>query len=213
MKFHIITLFPEVIKNYIENAGIVARASHKQSFLYEIYHLRDFSEDKNKRVDDAPFGGGPGMILRFEPLFNAVQHIFKKIGSKKIPVVNFAPGGKKLNQREIKKWSISKSDQEIIIICGRYEGIDQRFLDKYVTHEYSIGNYILAGGEIPVLVFIEAISRLIPGVLNNHESPFDEERNYPMYTRPEEFEGLKVPQILLSGDHKKIQEWREKNQK
>ncbi len=175
-----------------------------------LYNIRDFSENKHKKVDDYPFGGGAGMVMTPQPIYSTYRHILKENNIQKPRVVYLSPKGKTFNQEMAK--SMAKEDN-LIFLCGHYEGIDQRIIDMIVTDEVSIGDYVLTGGELPALVMIDSISRLIPGVLNKVESYEDETfendlLEYPQYTRPREFEGRKVPEIILSGNHGKIDQWR-----
>lgn len=218
MKFDILTIFPDLIYHYT-NDSILHLAQKKELVRITAHDFRSDSADKFHRVDDKPYGGGAGMILQAEPIYNCLEKMglakdgkkVKKIGTK---IVIMDPAGKKFNQKMAQKFA--KLDR-LIIIAGRYEGFDARIYD-YVDEKISIGSYVLAGGELPALVITEAVSRLIPGVLGNEKS-LDEEtftidgKEYPQYTRPEEFRGQKVPEILLSGDHKKIKEWRAKKTK
>lgn len=226
MTFHIITIFPNIFESYF-NEGMIKRAQEKGLIKIKIYNLRDFAEDKRGTVDDRPFGGGPGMVIKVEPVYKAIKHI-KKTGelSKKSKIILLSAKGKKFNQNLASKFT--KFDN-LIFICGRYEGVDERVAKYIADVEISIGDYILSGGELAAMVIIETISRLIPGALGNIES-IEEKRlkktykltnlqtyklgSYPAYTRPEIFEpelGVKwrVPKVLLSGDHKKIAKWRE----
>lgn len=205
MKIDIITLFPEVIETYT-NIGIIGRALKNNLLNINYVNLRDFSEDKHRRVDDYPYGGGPGMLLKPEPLSAAI----KSLKNNNTYTVFLSPKGNVFNQN--KAIELSKKDQ-LVLIAGHYEGIDQRIIDMYVDEEISIGDYVLTGGELPSLVLIDAVARLIPGVLGSKESIVEESHNdnlleYPQYTRPEEFMGLKVPKVLLSGNHQKIKEWK-----
>ena len=211
MKFDIITIFPELFKG-VFNYGIVSQAKKRNLLEINIHDLRDFTHDKHKQVDDRPFGGGPGMILKPEPLFEAVE----SLRNDSSHVIFMTPQGKTFNQEKAEELSLSKS--HLIIICGRYEGIDQRVRKKMVDDEISIGSYVLSGGEIPAMVIVDAICRLVPGVIlneefNDNESFSDkEDRNrldHVQYTRPEDYKGMKVPEVLLSGNHKKIKAWRE----
>ena len=204
MKISIITLFPEVFDSIL-NTSILKRAQQKGKVIFELINLRDFGEGKHKLVDDRPYGGGAGMVLRADILAAALSSL------KKGHVVLTSASGKPYNQT--KAGNLSKLDH-IIIICGHYEGVDQRFIDKYIDEEISIGDYVLTGGEIPAMVIVDSITRLIPGVLKKPEATTNESFTEnllegPQYTRPEEFEGEKVPEILLSGDHKKIEQWRQ----
>jgi tRNA (guanine37-N1)-methyltransferase len=222
MQFDILTLFPEIIESY-GNMSILGRAQKKKLIKISAHNFRNYTKDKQGHVDDRPYGGGPGMILQVQPIFDCLKKIkalkARKAGeawkveknSKKQKIILLDPAGKKFNQRMAEKFS--KLDR-LIFICGRYEGFDER-IHKLVDEKISVGDYVLAGGELPALTIIEATSRLLPGVLGNEasleEETFsdqDESKEYPQYTRPEDFLGWKVPKILLSGDHKKIAEWR-----
>jgi len=205
MKFDIITLFPELIEVYAKN-GIIGKAIDNNFFQLNYVNLRDFSEDKHKKVDDYPYGGGPGMLLRPEPMFKALDAI-KKNNSY---IIYLSPKGNLFTQRKAKELS---SKEHIILIAGHYEGIDQRIIDRYVDEEISMGDYVLTSGELPVLLVVDAVCRLLPGVLGSDESVIDESHSnnlleYPQYTRPEIYMDMNVPEILLSGHHKKIEEWR-----
>jgi tRNA (guanine37-N1)-methyltransferase len=220
MNFYIITLFPEIFDSYLKES-ILGRAIKQKIIKINFINPRKFVSGKYRKVwpdgnvslqvDDRPYAGGPGMVMMAEPVIKAVESIIKKIKSKKFLVVNFVPTALKFTTTEAKK--ISKKYTDIIMICGRYEGIDAR-VDKILrTKKYSIGDYVLTGGEIPAMVLIDSISRQIKGVLGNFDSR-EEERvsSSEIYTRPEilEFKGkkYKVPKVLLSGDHKKIEEWK-----
>ena len=232
MTFHIITIFPQIFNSYLEE-GILSRAQKNNLIKINILNLRDFSSDKHKTVDDRPFGGGPGMVLKVEPIYKAVQFLkskslaspkfsspsANKIKSQKSKIILLSAKGKRFNQNLAYKFSKFK---EIVFICGRYEGVDERVTKYIADEEISIGDYILSGGELAALVIIEAISRLIPGVLGNIESIEEKRFNnsqpkggWPVYTRPAVFEpkpGVKwnVPKILLSGNHKKIDDWKKR---
>lgn len=212
MTFDIITIFPNVVEEYI-NTGIVSNALKKGFVEINVHDLRKWTDDKHKTVDDTPYGGGPGMIMKVEPIYKAIQELKRE----NTIVAITTPKGKILEQKELSDFSEQK-DLHMIILCGRYEGFDQRIHDHLVDYEFSIGKYVLSGGELPALVLIDGITRLIPGVLGNIESLNDEsftdgKLEYPQYTKPEEFNGWKVPEILLSGDHKKIEKYRQKRQK
>ena len=210
MQFDIITFFPQAF-GYLEQS-IIGRAIKHGKIKVKIHDLRKWTTDKHRTVDDRPYGGGPGMVMKVEPLYKAIKSIKKKRKSK---VILFAAKGENFSQTKAKIW---KNLDQIILIPGRYEGIDERIL-KWVDEEISIGDYVITGGELPAMVVIDSITRLIPGVLGKDESSKDESHQspgwleYPHYTRPEVFQKLKVPKVLLSGDHKKIAEWRKKNQK
>jgi len=206
--FDIVTIFPEVISAYT-NSSIIKRAQEKQLVKINIHNLRNWAKDKHKSVDDKPYGGGPGMLMKIEPIFNCLKDLKKENSI----VILTSPKGEKLTQKKLKELS-QNTNAHYIILCGHYEGFDQRIHDYLVDYEYSIGDYVLSGGELPALVLIDGITRLIPGVLGNEESLVSETFNsdipdYPQYTKPEEFNGWKVPDILLSGNHKEIKEWRE----
>ena len=214
MKFHIITIFPESFTSFLKES-IIWRAKKQKLFQVFLYDLWYFSEDRFHRVDDKAYGMH-GQVLCPEPLSKAIESIFKKC-KKKIPVIYFTPKGKVLTQKHVEKYA--QKFEEIIIICWHYEGIDQRIIDMYVDYEISIWKYVLSGGELAAQVFMDTIIRHIPGVLWNSESLAEEsfslklsrKKEYPVYTRPSEFLWKKVPEILLSGNHKKIEEWKKNN--
>ena len=206
MKIKIITLFPELIKGYLQEA-IIAKAIGTGLLNIEIMNLRDFSDNPYRSVDDSPMGGGDGMLLRPDILEAALLSVKNEMSH----VIYLSPQGELLKSQTAKKFS--ESDREIVLICGRYAGVDQRFIDKHVDQEISIGDYVLSGGELAALVFIEAASRFIPGVLGKIKSA--EEDSFkdglleaPQYTRPQDWSGMKVPEVLASGNHKKIAEWK-----
>jgi tRNA (guanine37-N1)-methyltransferase len=211
MKFDIITIFPNIIQEYI-NTGILRIAQEKELVEIEVHDLRKWTEDKHRTVDDTPYGGGPGMVMKIEPIYKAVQ----ELKEENSVVCITTPKGDKLTQSKLKELSEDKNTH-YIIICGRYEGVDQRVHENLVDYEFSIGEYILSGGELPALVFVDGVTRLIPGVLGNEKSLESESFNngddldFPQYTKPEDFNGLKVPDVLLSGNHKDIKDWRDKN--
>ncbi len=219
MKFKIITIFPEIFDSYI-NESIIKRAQEKGLIDIKPYNLRDWTEDNHKTVDDTPYGGGAGMVMKIEPIYKALKDIDPEDdGGKKKKIVLLSAKGKTWNQQLAKKYS--KLD-EVIFICGRYEGVDER-VTKLIDEEISIGDYVLTGGELGTLVMIDSITRLLPGVLGNAESAVQESHSapgvleYPQYTRPEEFEingkKYKVPDVLLSGHHAEIEAWRKKMSK
>lgn len=209
MKFDIITIFPDSVKEYL-NTSILKIAQEKGLVEINVHNLRDWAKDKHHTTDDTPFGGGPGMVMKVEPVFEAIKEL-KKEGSI---VAITTPRGEKLEQRKLVEFS-KKSDLHMIILCGRYEGFDQRIHDNLVDYEFSIGDYVLSGGELPALVLVDGITRLIPGVLGNEDSLSEESFNdgnldFPQYTKPAQFNNWDVPEVLLSGDHKKILEWRKR---
>jgi len=202
--FNILTLFPETFDGYL-NTSIVNRAIFKEQIKVEIINIRDFALDKHRQCDDSTYGGGPGMLLKAEPLSAALD----SINAKNKRVVFLTPSGKLFNQGYAKELVLEK---EIVFICGHYEGIDQRIIDLYVTDEISIGDYILFSGEVGSMVLIDTIARLVKGVIKE-ESLFEESfekglLEYPQYTRPRTFKGLTVPEVLLSGNHAEILKWR-----
>lgn len=215
-RFDIITIFPEVVAPYAQ-ASILGRAQKKKLLKIFAHNLRNWSQDRHQKVDDTPYGGGPGMLMKVEPFDLAVKAISKRQkaeGKKKVRVILTAASGKLFTQKDARR--LSKYDQ-LIFLCGRYEGVDHRVEEHIADEVLSIGNYVLTGGELPALVMIDAIARMIPGVLGSKESldaeSHDEEGmlEYPQYTKPEVYKKWKVPDVLLSGDHKKIAEWRKKN--
>jgi len=213
LHFHIISLFPKMIDSYIKDS-IVGRAIKAKKIKVDIYNPRDFSTDKHKRVDHKPYGGGPGMVMQAEPVLKAVA---KAIGrKKKVKIIIFSPSGRKFTNTYARE--LVEKNNHIILIAGRYEGIDSRVKKILKAEEVSIGDYILTGGELPALVVVDATARQIPGVLGNLESNEDERvASSEFYTRPEvlEYKGkkYKVPKILLSGHHKDIDEWRKRKSK
>lgn len=208
MNFYILTLFPEMVYQGL-NHSMIKRAVDNNIININCIDIRDFSGNKHKSVDDYPFGGGAGMLMRAEPIYNAYKSIEGKI-SKDTKVIYMSPQGKPYNQKIVESLSI---EEDIVIICGRYEGIDERLIEEIVDMEISIGDYILSGGELGAMVMVDTISRLIPGVLGKAES-YEEESfsenllEYPQYTRPRKFLDREVPEILLSGNHGKIEKWR-----
>lgn len=213
MRFHVLTLFPEMIMNGL-NTSIIGRAMTKGLIGLEAVNIRDYATNKHKKVDDYPYGGGAGMVMQAEPVYlsykSVADNIIEKTG-KRPRVIYLTPQGKVFNQQMAEELS---KEEDLIFLCGHYEGIDERVLEMIVTDNVSIGDYVLTGGELPSMVMIDTISRLVEGVLNNDDSAkyesFAENRlEYPQYTRPEEFMGMKVPSVLLSGDHKKVEKWRE----
>lgn len=205
MKFDILTLFPKMFEPLKES--IIGKAIEKEIIDLNIVDIRDFSKDKHKKVDDTPYGGGAGMVIRPDVVFDA----YESIKTDDAKVIYMSPQGKKLDQEKVE--SLSKN-KHIILICGHYEGIDQRVLDEIVDEEISIGDYVLTGGEIPAMVLIDTISRYVDGVLNensiNEESFSNGLLEYPQYTRPEVFRNVSVPEVLLSGHHENIRKWRRK---
>lgn len=205
MQFDILTLFPEMFKTLDES--IIGKAKEKGLINIKLINIRDFSKNKHKKVDDTPYGGGAGMVLMPDVVYDA----YNSIKSEKAKVIYMSPQGKKLNQKKVEELSKQK---HLILLCGHYEGIDQRVIDTIVDEEISIGDYVLTGGEIPAMVLIDAVSRYVEGVLKDNstkEETFSKGLlEYPQYTRPEKFKNQQVPEILLSGHHQNIDKWRRK---
>lgn len=213
MNFHILTLFPEMVMQGL-NTSIIGRAMKKGILSIEATNIRDYTKEKHGQVDDYPYGGGAGMVMQAQPVYEAYLHVLNQLnipeGEKKPRVIYMTPQGKVFNQKIAQELA---QEENLIFLCGHYEGIDERVLNKIVTDQLSIGDYVLTGGELPAMVMIDTISRLVPGVLNNNASAefetfHDNLLEYPQYTRPEEFMGEKVPEVLLSGHHKNIEKWR-----
>ena len=204
MQFDVLTLFPEMFSIIYESS--IGREKKNKHIYINLVNIRDFSENKHNKVDDTPYGGGAGMVMMPDVVYRAYNSLENKENAK---VIYMSPQGKKLNQEKVKELS---KENHLIILCGHYEGIDQRVLDKIVDEEISIGDYVLTGGEIPAMVLIDSVSRYVEGVLNKEsikeESFIENLLEYPQYTRPEVFEGEKVPEVLLSGNHKEIDKWR-----
>ncbi|MHB9096156.1 MAG: tRNA (guanosine(37)-N1)-methyltransferase TrmD, partial [Eubacteriales bacterium] len=209
MKIDILTLFPEMFEGPL-TSSIIKRARDKGLLDINMTNIRDFAHDKHRVVDDYPFGGGAGMVMKPEPIFEAVEFVRGKGGPSTPRVILLCPQGKVFNQEMAKNLA---KETHLILICGHYEGIDERVREKLVDEEISIGDFVLTGGEIPAMVLVDSLSRMIPGVLKEEESFltdsfYDGLLEYPQYTRPREYEGMTVPEILLSGDHEKIRVWR-----
>ena len=208
MNYHVLTLFPEMIEQGL-NTSITGRAAKSGLININAVNIRDYSQNKHGKVDDYPYGGGAGMVMQAEPVYKAYEAVLEGI-EKKPRVIYLTPQGKVFNEDMAMEFS---KEQDLIFLCGHYEGIDERVLETIVTDNVSIGDYVLTGGELPAMVMIDAISRLIPGVLNNDVSAEFETFNdnlleYPQYSRPEEWNGMKVPSILLSGHHSNVEKWR-----
>ena len=208
MKFDVLTLFPEMFEPLKQS--IIGRATEKDLIDINLVNIRDFSKDKHKKVDDTPYGGGAGMVIQADVVYDAIQSV-KKDDSK---VVYLTPQGKTLNQKKVQNLS---KEKHLILLCGHYEGIDQRVIDEVVDEEISIGDYVLTGGEIPAMVLIDSVSRYVDGVLSEgsvlEESFTSGLLEYPQYTRPEIFRGKRVPEVLLSGHHENIEKWRKEQSK
>ena len=204
MRFDVLTLFPEMFD--LLNKSIIGRAQENELIEVNLINIRDFSKDKHKKVDDTPYGGGAGMVIRTDVVYDAYSSLEKEDAK----VIYMSPKGKVLNQQKVKELS---KEKHLVILCGHYEGIDQRVLDEIVDEEISIGDYVLTGGELPAMVLIDSVSRYVEGVLSEESTSEESFSNgileYPQYTRPEEFRGKKVPEVLLSGHHENIKKWRE----
>ena len=217
MRFDIMTLFPDMVNNIL-GESIIGRAQKSGAVEINLYNIRDYSEDKHRRVDDTPYGGGKGMLMRAPPIYNCYSTILdeqKKVGfeSENRRVIYMSPAGKVLNQKKAEE--LSKYDN-IIILCGHYEGVDRRIIDEIVDEEISIGDFVLTGGEVPAAILVDCVSRLLPGVLSDPEC-YEKESissgmlEYPQYTRPYEYHGVRVPDVLISGHHANIDKWREES--
>lgn len=217
MNFHILTLFPDMVMDGL-NTSIIGRAVNAGLLSIEAVNIRDYAFNKHQSVDDYPYGGGAGMLMQAEPVYLAYEAVAGKIadrgdtdqGGRKLRVVYLSPQGNVFNQKMAEELA---QEEDLILLCGHYEGIDERVLEEIVTDYVSIGDYVLTGGELPAMVMVDAISRLVPGVLHNDvsaefESLQDNLLEYPQYSRPEEWHGKKVPPVLLSGHHANIEKWR-----
>ena len=208
MNYHVLTLFPEMIENGM-NTSITGRAITKGLLSLEAINIRDFAFNKHQKVDDYTYGGGAGMLMQAEPVYLSYESIAERIG-RKPRVIFLTPQGKTFNQDMAKEFAL---EEDLVFLCGHYEGIDERVLEEIVTDYVSIGDYVLTGGELPAMVMMDSISRMVPGVLNNQESGETESFSgnlleYPQYSRPEEWHGKKVPEVLLSGHHANVDKWR-----
>ena len=208
MKFNILTLFPDMI-NAVLGDSIIGRAAEKGIVEINVINIRDFSKNKHRKTDDYPFSGGGGMLMTPQPVYDAYMSIAEK-RDKKPHTIYMSPQGKTFDQKRAKELS---QMEEIVLLCGHYEGVDQRVLDMIVDEEISMGDFVLTGGEIPAMAVVDTVSRLIPGVLANEKSYSDESHfsgllEYPQYTHPQEFMGVKIPEILISGHHKNIEKWK-----
>ena len=208
MNFHVLTLFPEMIEQGM-NTSIIGRAIAGGYLTVQAVNIRDFAFNKHQKVDDYPYGGGAGMLMQAEPVYLAYESVEKKIG-KKPRVIYLTPQGKVFRQEMAREFAC---EEDLVFLCGHYEGIDERVLEEIVTDYVSIGDYVLTGGELPAMVMMDSISRMVPGVLSNQESGETESFSgglleYPQYSRPEEWHGRKVPPVLLSGHHANIDAWR-----
>lgn len=208
MKINIMTLFPEMC-NAVLSESIIGRAREKGFIEIECINIREYSKDRHNRVDDAPYGGGMGMLMQIQPIFDCYNEICKKNG-KENRLIYMSPCGEVLTQEKVKELATL---DEITLLCGHYEGVDQRVIDKLVDEQISVGDYVLTGGELPAMILADAVARMLPGVLPNDEakeleSHYNGLLEYPQYTRPFEWNGEKVPEVLISGHHKNIEKWR-----
>ena len=212
MRFHILTLFKDMVSDGL-NTSILGRAMEKNLIETNVVDIRDYTLDKHKKVDDYPYGGGAGMLMQAQPVYDAYQAVYGQISEKtdkKPRVIYVTPRGTTFSQKMAQELA---REEDVVILCGHYEGIDERVLEEIVTDYVSIGDYVLTGGELPAMVMVDCISRLVPGVLNNAESSVDESFSdglleYPQYSRPEVWHDKKVPEVLLSGHHANIAKWR-----
>lgn len=210
MQIDIITAFPKILAEPLQQS-IIKNAQQKDIVTINIHNLRDWAKDRHKTIDDAPYGGGAGMIFKIEPLYDCLSELTQSASGKKCKIILTSPRGEKFSQEKATKLS---NEENLIIICGHYKGVDERIKKFFSIEEISIGDYILSGGEIPALIFVDAVVRLLPGVISDIDSAWTDSFSENLldcdyYTRPENFKGLKVPSVLLSGDHKKINKWRE----
>ena len=208
MNYHVLTLFPEMIMQAL-GTSIIGRALEKESISLEAIDIREYTTNKHKKVDDTPYGGGAGMVMQAQPIYDAYKDLERKIGYRP-RVIYLTPQGSVFHQGMAQEFA---KEKDLVFLCGHYEGIDERVLEEIVTDYVSIGDYVLTGGELPAMVLIDAISRLVPGVLKNEESAqfesfHDNLLEYPQYSRPDEWMGKKLPQVLLSGHHANIEAWR-----
>lgn len=221
MRFDIITIFPSMFDSYFSES-ILKRAQNKKIISVKVHNLRNYTKDKHRNVDDTPYGGGAGMVMSVQPFFDAVNAVKKDksflkklsslVGKKpKVRTILFSAKGKRFTQKDVVR--LSKYDQ-LIMLCGRYEGVDERVAENIADEEISIGDFVLTGGELPAMLVVDSVSRLLPGVLGNEQSAVIESHSeegyleFPQYTKPEDFKGWKVPDVLLSGHHSKIEKWR-----
>ena len=215
MRFDILTIFPDIFNSYFSES-MIGRAIESEKIEIYVHNIREFSKDKHKKVDNVPFGGGAGMVMTVQPLHDCITHV-KTLN--KGPVIFLTPQGETFSQPKAE--ALANKHTELILLCGHYEGIDQRIRDSLINREMSIGKYVLTGGELPAMIMVDAISRLLPGVLGKEDShledsfskAFNRKKEYPHYTRPSKFKGMEVPEVLLSGHHKNIENWRKRHLK
>jgi len=210
MRFDIVSANPKILESSLTN-GLISRVRKKGLISVQVHNLRDYADRKYKQIDDLPYGGGAGMILKPEPIFKCIKKLMDKYDYDEI--IYFSPQGKRMNQKSVNDFSLKNN---VLLICGHYKGIDERIIKRFVTAEISIGDYVLSCGDVAALVFVDSVARLLPGALGDGESAltdtFQTESGFdcPQYTRPEKYDELKVPEVLLSGNHSKINEWRNK---
>ncbi|PIZ75853.1 tRNA (guanosine(37)-N1)-methyltransferase TrmD [Candidatus Peregrinibacteria bacterium CG_4_10_14_0_2_um_filter_38_24] len=220
MRFDILTIFPQIFDSYLDQS-ILKRAQAKKLIEIHVHDIRKYSKQSHKKVDDIPYGGGAGMVMTPQPIYDAIKAL-KKVNKGR--VIYFSPRGAVLTQQRAEKYAqelIKKPKTGFILLCGRYEGIDERIIEMLIDEEVSIGKYILTGGEIPAMTFVDCVSRLIPGVLGKEESHLNDsfskalkrKKEYPIYTRPRVFKNKKVPDVLFSGNHKDIEQWKNQHLK
>ncbi len=217
MRFDIITIFPQIFDSYF-GESIIKRAKEKNVIEIGVHNLREYSTNKHRNVDDTPAGGGAGMVMQVQPIFDCVNAIKKdaKDGMQKTRTILFSAKGKRYTQKDAHR--LAEYDQ-LIFICGRYEGVDERVAEHVADEEISIGDFVLTGGEIPAMLVVDSIARLLPGVLGNDQSAIEESHSeegyleFPQYTKPEEFNGWKIPEVLLGGNHSEIEKWRKEKSK
>jgi tRNA (guanine37-N1)-methyltransferase len=215
MRFDLLTIFPEIFDSYLKES-IIKRAQKDKKLKIFVHDIRKFSKDRHNKVDAPPYGGGPGMVMTPQPIYDCIKHV-KKLN--KGPVIFLSPAGKIFTQKKSEQLFKKYNKTGLILLCGRYEGVDQRVIDLLVDEEISIGKYVLTGGELPAMTILDAVARHIPGVLGDNESAKEEsyspalkgKKEYPQFTRPETFKKLQVPDVLLSGHHANIKKWREEN--
>ncbi|MGN1401689.1 MAG: tRNA (guanosine(37)-N1)-methyltransferase TrmD [Bacillus sp. (in: firmicutes)] len=211
MKIDVLSLFPEMFTG-VFGSSILKKAEDKQAVSYNVVNFREFADNKHKTVDDYPYGGGAGMVLKAQPIFDAVDYIKQEAGGTSPRVILLCPQGERYTQKKAEELA---KEEHLVFVCGHYEGYDERIREHVVTDEISIGDYVLTGGELGAMVMIDSIVRLLPGVLGNDDSPILDSYSsglleHPHYTRPFDYKGMKVPDTLMSGNHKKIEEWRKK---
>lgn len=209
MQYRIMTLFPQMFPG-IMDASILGRAKESGLIGWKTFDIREYTLDKHKRVDDYPYGGGAGMVMQAEPVYRCYEAVARELGHTPKRVIYMTPQGRVFDQKMAEEFA---REEELVFLCGHYEGIDERVLEEIVTDAVSVGDYVMTGGELPAMAVMDAVSRLVPGVLNNEDSARNESFSdglleHPQYTRPEEILGRKVPEVLLSGHHAKIEEWR-----